>query len=102
MARIGASTDGGNVQQQYGLLGGRAWKSGGLLAAYDYRRSSSLRAGDRDYAGASNPETMLFTTVWRHSLLISGHQALGPDITLAADLPYTQSRPHSLNGYASD
>src|SRR3546814_2522107 len=82
MARIGASTDGGNVQQQYGLLGGRAWKSGGLLAAYDYSRSSSIRAGDRDYAGASNPATMLFPTIWRHSRIMSGHQALGHDITL--------------------
>ncbi|WP_447953258.1 TonB-dependent receptor domain-containing protein [Sphingopyxis chilensis] len=102
MARIGASTDGGNVQQQYGLLGGRAWKSGGLLAAYDYSRSSSIRAGDRDYAGASNPETMLFPTVWRHSLLMSGHQALGPDITLAADFLYKKSRLHSVTGYAVD
>src|SRR3546814_16644698 len=92
MARIGASTDGGNVQQQYGLLGGRAWKSGGLLAAYDYSRSSSIRAGDRDYAGASNPETMLFPTVWRHSLLMSGHHAPGPAITLAAAFLYKQSR----------
>src|SRR3546814_1901256 len=59
-------------------------------------------AGDRDYAGASNPETMLFPTVWRHSLLMSGHQALGPDITLAADFLYKQSRLHSVTGYAVD
>src|SRR3546814_11000235 len=85
-----------------GLLGGRAWKSGGLLASYDYSRSSSIRAGDRDYAGASNPETMLFPTVWRHSLLMSGHQALGPDITLAADFRYKKSRLHSVTGYAVD
>src|SRR3546814_13026068 len=47
MARIGASTDGGHVQQQYGLLGGRAWKSGGFLAAYDPTLSSSIRSGPR-------------------------------------------------------
>lgn len=102
MARIGASTDGGNVQQQYGLLGGKAWASGGLLAAYDYSRSSSIRAGDRDYAGASHPDTMLFPAIWRHSLLMSGHQTLGPDITLAADLLYKKSRLHSVTGYAVD
>ncbi len=99
-ARIGASTDGGNVQQQYGLLGGTSWASGGLLAAYDYNRSSAIRAGDRDYAGAANPETMLFPKTWRQSLLLSGHQALGPDVTLAVDLLYKKSRLHSVTGYS--
>ena len=100
MARVGASTDGGNVQQQYGLLGGKAWSSGGLLAAYDYSRSSAIRAGDRDYADAANAETMLFPATWRHSLLLSGHQAIGPDVTLAADLLYKKSRLHSVTGYS--
>src|SRR3546814_15072341 len=45
---------------------------------------------------------MLFPTVWRHSLLMSGHQALGPDITLAADFLYKKSRLHSVTGYAVD
>src|SRR3546814_1242037 len=46
MARLGASTEGGNVQQQYGILGGKTWSSGNLLAAYDYSRSSEILAGD--------------------------------------------------------
>src|SRR3546814_17027342 len=37
-----------------------------------------------------------------HSLLMSGHQALGPDITLAADFLYKKSRLHSVTGYAVD
>lgn len=100
MARLGASTDGGNVQQQYGLLGGKAWSSGGLLAAYDYSRSTAIRAGDRDYAGAANPETTLFPAISRHSLLLSGHQAIGPDVTLAADMLYKKSRLRSATGYS--
>ena len=100
MARLGASTDGGNVQQQYGLLGGKAWSSGGLLAAYDHSRSTAIRAGDRDYAGAANPETTLFPAISRHSLLLSGHQAIGPDVTLAADMLYKKSRLRSATGYS--
>ncbi|HEV7312613.1 TonB-dependent receptor [Sphingopyxis sp.] len=100
MARVGASTDGGNVQQQYGLLGGKSWSSGGLLAAYDYSKSTAIRAGDRDYAGAANPETTLFPAISRHSLLLSGHQAIGPDVTLAADLLYKKSRLRSATGYS--
>lgn len=100
IARVGASTDGGNVQQQYGLLGGKSWSSGGLLAAYDYSKSTAIRAGDRDYAGAANPETTLFPAISRHSLLLSGHQAIGPDVTLAADLLYKKSRLRSATGYS--
>ncbi len=102
MARIGGSTDGGNFQQQYGLLGGKTWSTGGLLAAYDYSRSSPIRAGDRDYASAANPESTLFPEMSRHALLMSGHQALGPDVTFAADFLYKKSRLHSVTGYAVD
>src|SRR3546814_14856710 len=66
MARLGASTEGGNVQQQYGILGGKTWSSGNLLAAYDYSRSSAILAGDRSYAIANNPETTLVPKTWRH------------------------------------
>lgn len=100
MARVGGSTDGGNVQQQYGLLGGKSWASGGLLAAYDYSRSTATKAGDRDYAVAANPDTTLFPAISRHSLLVSGHQAIGPDVTLAADLLYKKSRLRSATGYS--
>src|SRR3546814_16206707 len=67
MARLGASTEGGNVQQQYGILGGKTWSSGNLLAAYDYSRSSAILAGDRSYAIANNPEATLVPQNWRHS-----------------------------------
>jgi outer membrane receptor protein involved in Fe transport len=102
MARVGGSTDGGNFQQQYGLLGGKAWVSGGLLAAYDYSRSSAIRAGDRGYASTANPETMLFPPISRHSLLVSGHQALGSNVTLAADLLYKKGWLRSVTGYAAE
>src|SRR3546814_17027135 len=85
MARLGASTEGGNVQQQYGILGGKTWSSGNLLAAYDYSRSSAILAGDRSYAIANNPETTLVPKTWRHSILISGHPTIGPDLSLAFD-----------------
>src|SRR3546814_12177926 len=51
MARLGASTEGGNVQQQYGILGGKTWSSGNLLAAYDYSRSSAIIASSEESRG---------------------------------------------------
>lgn len=98
MARLGASTDGGNVQQQYGLLGGRRWASGGLIAAYDFTRSSAIVAGDRSYTSAANPASTLFPSQRRHSVLLSGHQTLGESVTLSADMLYKQSRNHAATG----
>jgi outer membrane receptor protein involved in Fe transport len=98
MARVGASTDGGNTQQQYGLLGGTRWTSGGVIAAYDYSRSTAIVAGDRSYTNTANPASTLFPSQHRHSLLLSGHQALGERVTLYADILYKKSRNHAVTG----
>jgi outer membrane receptor protein involved in Fe transport len=99
MGRLGASTDGGNFQQQAGLLGGSVWGSGGIMAAYDFSRSTMIRAGDRSYTAAANPATTLFPAQHRHSLLASGHQALGENVTLTADMLYKRSRNHSVTAF---
>src|SRR3546814_13000268 len=69
------------------------------VCSSDYSRSSAILAGDRSYAIANNPETTLVPKTWRHSILISGHQTIGPDISLAVDLLYKKSRIHSVTGY---
>lgn len=101
-ARVGASTDGGNVQHQYGLAGGTAWSSGHIMAAYDYSRSTEIRAGTRSYAASSNPETTLFPSLSRHSLLLSGEQALGDTVTLGVDFLFKRGHMASVTGYAAD
>src|SRR3546814_5486531 len=70
MARLGASTEGGNVQQQYGILGGKTWSSGNLLAAYDYSRSSAILAGDRSYAIRSEEHTSELQSLMRISYAV--------------------------------
>lgn len=42
-ARVGASTDGGNVQQQYSGVGGRRWTGGGFMVAIDYSKATPKR-----------------------------------------------------------
>src|SRR3546814_15684355 len=69
------------------------------VCSSDLSRSSAILAGDRSYAIANNPETTLVPKTWRHSILISGHQTIGPDISLAVDLLYKKSRIHSVTGY---
>lgn len=97
-ARIGASTDGGNVQQHHDIVGGTRWGSGGVIAAYDYFRNSEISAGDRSYAGATNPEATLYPDIRRRSLLLSGHQALGSSLTLRTDAIFKTGRQQSASG----
>ncbi len=97
-ARIGASTDGGNVQQHHDMVGGTSWSSGGFIAAYDYFHNSAIRAGDRSYAGSANPGATLYPEIQRHSVLLSGHQALGSALTLRADAIFKTGRQDSANG----
>src|SRR3546814_16923610 len=73
-ARLGLSTDGGNFQHQYNLLGGSRWSDGGIIAAYDYSHGTAIRAKDRSYAFANNPDSTLFPALRRHAVLLSGPQ----------------------------
>ncbi len=98
-ARLGLSTDGGNFQQQYNLLGGSRWSDGGIIAAYDYSHGTAIRAKDRSYASANNPDSTLFPNLRRHAVLLSGHQSLGGGVTLAADLIYKRGRMESATGF---
>lgn len=98
-ARLGLSTDGGNFQQQYNLLGGTTWSSGGIIAAYDYSRGSEIHAKDRSYASANNPDSTLFPALRRHAVLLSGHQSMGGGVTLAADLIYKSGIMKTATGY---
>src|SRR3546814_18414858 len=87
-ARLGLSTDGGNFQHQYNLLGGSRWSDGGIIAAYDYSHGTAIRATDRSYAYANNPDSTLFPSLRRHAGLLSGPHSLGGAVTLDAALIY--------------
>lgn len=101
-ARLGGSTDGGNFQQQYNLLGGLKWAGGGFLATYDYFENDAILARDRSYARASNPASTLYPRLQRHSFLASGHQQLAPGVTLKADALYKRGDMESVRGLLLD
>ncbi|MBV1691390.1 TonB-dependent receptor [Novosphingobium sp. G106] len=87
-ARMGASTDGGNFQQQYSVVGGKAWDSGGVLIAYEFARSTQITAADRDYAATKVPGVTLYPALKRHSVVVAAHQEITPDITFSIDGVY--------------
>lgn len=86
--RIGASTEGGNVEQVHGVATGGRWSGGGMIAAYEFGRNTVIRATDRDYARARVPGLDLYPALRRHSVAFSGHQAIAPQVSIAVDMLY--------------
>lgn len=84
-ARLAGTTDGGDFQQQYGILAGRKWAGGGLFAAYEYGSSSAITAGQRDYAASRSPGLDMFPALRHHSVVASAHQALSASLTFEID-----------------
>jgi iron complex outermembrane receptor protein len=89
-ARFGASTDGGNEQQQYGLVAGSVWSTGGVIAAYDYERDTPIIARERSYANLRSPGLTLYPYVRHHNALFSAHQAVTSNLTFEVDAIYNK------------
>ncbi len=101
-ARIGGSTDGGNFQQQYNIVGGAKWSGGGFLATYDFFDNSAILARDRSYAATSNPLSTFYPELKRQSALLSGHHELAPGVRVKADLIYKRGDMTSVRGLFAD
>lgn len=91
-ARFGASTDGGNEQQQYELLAGKRWNSGGLIAAVQYDRIGEVTAGQRSYTSSLDPSQTLIPFQRHYSALVSGHQSLRGAVEFEIDALYSNRR----------
>jgi len=99
LARAGASTDGGNFQQQYSLVAGSIWSSGGIIAAGDFERDTEVRAGQRSYASGQSPDLTLYPFQKHHSGLVSGHQLLASNLELAVDALYNHRSGHRVTPF---
>lgn len=89
-ARIGGATDGGDAQQEYGVVAGRRWSSGGFIATYDYNRNTAIYARQRDYVGYLLNPYMLLPSQISNSVILSGHQEITPSITFSLDALYNK------------
>lgn len=84
-ARIAGTTDGGGFEQQYDVLGGTTWASGGMLVTYDYGDTSALLSDQRSYTKGSATGLSLLPAMRRHSALVTGHQALTDTLEFSLD-----------------
>jgi iron complex outermembrane recepter protein len=79
------ATDGGNVQQEYSLVGGNRWSSGGFMVALDHSHTTPIFAGQRDYARTVDPSLTLTLRNTQLSGVIAGHQQLTDGLSLEID-----------------
>jgi outer membrane receptor for ferrienterochelin and colicin len=81
-SRLGQATNGGDFQQNYNVVAGSTWQSGGFIATYDYNRNSAIYSSQRDYTNYM-PENMLLPKQSANSIVASAHEELGSDATLS-------------------
>lgn len=94
-ARIAASSDGGNFQQQYSVVGGSRWHSGGFIATLDYNRSGAITAGQRSYTDSLHPTATLYPRQDYRGGVFSGHQSLTDRLSFEIDALYGRRRSNS-------
>lgn len=93
-ARVGAATDGGDVQQQYSLVGGHRWSSGGLMLAIDHEFQTPITANQRDYTSGYDPSFYLTDRIKQTSAVLTAHQQIVSGLNF--DLDGTVMRRRSL------
>lgn len=84
-ARIGAATEGGDVQQQYSLVGGQRWSSGGFMLTLDHEFQTPIRADQRDYTRDYDPSLYLTSRIKQTSAILGAHQQIGPTLSFIVD-----------------
>lgn len=98
-ARFGASTDGGNEQQQYEIVTGNRWESGGFVASFSAQDYTAIYAGQREYGTNMHPSQMLLQPTEGWSSVLSGHQRLGETFELSVDALYHQRDMLSIGAF---
>ncbi|MDT8760536.1 TonB-dependent receptor [Sphingomonas psychrotolerans] len=99
-ARVGASTEGGNVQQQYWGVGGARWAGGGFMAAVDYSKTTPIYADDRPYTRHLNAEQMLTTGSRQINGVFAGHQDLAGWAWFELDVQLADRRSRKTNAFS--
>ena len=84
-ARAGASTEGGNAQQEYSVVAGRRWTSGGLMVALDLSGASPIHANQRDYTKGLDPTLTLTMRNRQLSGVMTAHQQVTGGISIELD-----------------
>lgn len=84
-ARVGTATGGGGTQQQYSIVGGSTWRSGGVVASYEYSKTDAVLASERDFLAYMPDPTTILPQTRRHAVMMSMNQTLLPGVEVDVD-----------------
>lgn len=90
--RIGASTEGGDVQQQYDATGGARWASGGFIAAYQHADATAIDSRERAYAATRAPGLRLLPSARSDNALLSAHRSITGALDFSVDALFNRRR----------
>ncbi|TPG48045.1 TonB-dependent receptor plug domain-containing protein [Sphingomonas glacialis] len=88
-AQFGGSTDGGNVQQRYDLVGGARWSGGGFMLAGEVGHVSSVYADERSYTRSLDRTTTLMPSISQQNVVLTAHQDFGAGVRASIDANYS-------------
>jgi iron complex outermembrane receptor protein len=100
-ARVGASIQGGNVQQQYSGVGGARWSGGGFMAALDYSKTTPIYADDRSYTRTLQPSQMLGSGSRQVAAVLAGHEDLASWLSFELDAQLADRRSRKGVAYSA-
>jgi len=87
-ARVGAATEGGDFQQQYNVVAGKTWNSGGFIATYNYEIDTAITSDQRNYTTYMPQPNSLLPGSLQNAVVISGHQDIDSFATFHVDAFY--------------
>ncbi|MES2158548.1 MAG: TonB-dependent receptor [Pseudomonadota bacterium] len=99
--RIGAATDGGDVQKQLSAVTGRRWTSGGFMVAGDFSHATDIAASQRSYTQSRQPSMTLLPSQRQVSAVLAGHQMLADVVEFEIDAHYNRHRSRAALPYTA-
>ena len=84
-ARLGGATGGGDSQQEFSLVGGQRWATGGFMLAFDNSSATPIYAGQRDFTRTVDPSLTLSDRNRQFSGVLSGHQQIATGLVFEID-----------------
>ncbi|MEO7468480.1 MAG: TonB-dependent receptor plug domain-containing protein, partial [Sphingobium limneticum] len=99
--RVGAATDGGDVQKQLSAVTGRRWTSGGFMVAGDFSHATDIAASQRSYTQSRQPSMTLLPSQRQVSAVLAGHQMLADVVEFEIDAHYNRHRSRAALPYTA-
>ena len=91
-ARYSDTTQGGDQQQEYSVVGGRRWESGGFILAFDYEHNTPIYTTQRRYTQGLAPGGTLYDRARHDNVLLHMHQSLSSHTTVSLIALYNRRR----------